>query len=71
MECTRITMALTLAAGAFLYFSDHDTLDRHWRLALGLCVGALIVALSKLPTPAAPVHASLTPVHLPAHAGVH
>ncbi|HVK83640.1 MAG TPA: hypothetical protein VM513_06010 [Kofleriaceae bacterium] len=48
MQRTRIAMAFTLAAGAFLYFSDHDTLDRHWRLALGLCVGALVVALSTL-----------------------
>jgi len=37
--------ALALAAGALLYFSDHDNLDRHWRIALVMVLCAVLVML--------------------------
>lgn len=43
---TRMTVVLSFAAGAVLYFSDHDTIDRHWRLALGLSLGAVLAVVS-------------------------
>ncbi len=36
---------LALIAGALLYFSDHDNLDRHWRIALVMVLSALLVLL--------------------------
>jgi hypothetical protein len=41
---TRLTVALSLAAGAFLYASDRD--KRHWRVALTLGTGAVVLAAS-------------------------
>lgn len=45
---TRLTVALSFAAGAFLYLSDHDTIDRHWRIALGLALGTVLLVLAPL-----------------------
>ncbi len=37
--------ALALIAGALLYFSDHDNLDRHWRIALVMVLSAVLVMM--------------------------
>lgn len=40
-----VRAALALIAGALLYFSDHDNLDRHWRIALVMVLSALLVMM--------------------------
>lgn len=42
---TTICAALALVAGALLYFSDHDNLDRHWRIALVMALSATLLVL--------------------------
>ncbi len=42
---TSLGAALALAAGALLYFSDHDNLDRHWRIALVMVLSATLLVL--------------------------
>jgi len=37
--------ALALTAGALLYFSDHDNLDRHWRIAVVMVLSALLIMM--------------------------
>jgi hypothetical protein len=37
--------ALALIAGALLYFSDHDNLDRHWRIAVVMVLSAVLVMM--------------------------
>lgn len=41
--------ALSLAAGALLYFSDHDNLDRHWRIALVMVLCATLLVIWRRP----------------------
>lgn len=36
---------IALIAGALLYFSDHDNLDRHWRIALVMVLSAVLVVM--------------------------
>jgi hypothetical protein len=40
-----LAAALALAAGAILYVSDHDNLDRHWRLALVMALSAALIVI--------------------------
>jgi RsiW-degrading membrane proteinase PrsW (M82 family) len=42
---TTFAAALALAAGALLYFSDHDNLDRHWRIAVVMVLSAALLVL--------------------------
>ena len=44
-----LAAALTLAAGALLYFSDHDNLDRHWRIALVMVLCATLLVVWRRP----------------------
>jgi hypothetical protein len=41
--------SLALAAGALLYFSDHDNLDRHWRIALVMVLCATLLVIWRRP----------------------
>lgn len=40
-----LAAALALTAGALLYFSDHDNLDRHWRIALAMVLSATLLVI--------------------------
>jgi hypothetical protein len=42
---TSLAAALALAAGAILYVSDHDHLDRHWRLAMVMALSAALILM--------------------------
>jgi len=42
---TTVAAALALAAGALLYLSDHDNLDRHWRIAVVMVLSATLLVL--------------------------
>jgi hypothetical protein len=40
-----LAAALALTAGALLYFSDHDNLDRHWRIAVAMVLSATLLVI--------------------------
>lgn len=40
-----LAAALALAASAVLYFSDHDNIDRHWRIALAMVLSATLLVI--------------------------
>ncbi|MBA3452895.1 MAG: hypothetical protein H0T42_07380 [Deltaproteobacteria bacterium] len=40
-----LVAALALTAGALLYFSDHDNIDRHWRIALVMVLSATLLVI--------------------------
>lgn len=40
-----LAAALALTAGALLYFSDHDNIDRHWRIALVMVLSATLLVI--------------------------
>ncbi len=40
-----LATALALTAGALLYFSDHDNIDRHWRIALAMVLSATLLVI--------------------------
>ena len=46
---TALGAALALAAGALLYFSDHDNIDRHWRIALVMVLCAALLVIWRRP----------------------
>ncbi|MDB4961515.1 MAG: hypothetical protein JWP01_1514 [Myxococcales bacterium] len=43
---TPLAPALTLAAGAILYVSDPDNLERHWRRALVMALSAALILMA-------------------------